>query len=82
MTKLEREVRRMVRSGRHRFAVTLAKGNADEEATIEVRLARTREGHAITVEGLYRMLAERAVVKRKAAKRGARGVSLLTGRAR
>lgn len=81
MTRLEREVVRAVGSGRERYVVRLVPATDKGPAAVEVRPFRAREGKAVTVEGLFRMLADREVQTRRA-RRNPRRVSLLTGRAR
>ena len=77
MTRLSRPVRRTVppasRLGHPRpLVVTLTPAVGDHEATIEVREHRTRKGYTITLPALYVVLAMRAVVPRKRARRGTR----------
>ena len=72
MTRLERKVRRSVAAGRRSFVVMLHPAEGENPARVEVRESGARKGHAVTVEGLYRMLADRAVENRRAARRGVR----------
>lgn len=82
MTRLTREVRRSVGEGRERYVVTLVPATGSGGAMVNVRVHGARSGHEVTVDGLYRMLAERAVVERRRRRVNPRRVSLLTGRAR
>lgn len=80
MTRLERKVKRSVPGGRRSFVVILHPAEGERPASIELREARARRGYAVTVEGMYRMLADRAVENRRAARRGVRRGRVGAGR--